>query len=156
METITIPFKQFRFNDFMRRMLEFSKEITDIAYAVPWVMDPGDIPEYDEDNIGRNYLTELKEEKKYLYLAFSSTNIGEPIHCADKKEYEIDDNFNFCLGEADTVGYLLKFENGDLIINSAINAAGACTAPPPSIDIEKKCYIFDNPIQKFISEFIIK
>ena len=156
MEKIIIPFEKFKFKTFIEKMLEFAEEITDIIYAVPWVMESGDMPEYDEDKMERNYLTELRQEKKCLYLAFSNTNTQEPINCADGKEYELEENYNFCLGEADTVGYLLKFENGYLIINSAVNAAGACIAPPPSIDIEQKCYAFDSPLQEFIKEFIIK
>jgi len=91
-----------------------------------------------------------------IYFAFSNTNIGEPINCADGKEYEIDEDSDFWLGEADTVGYLLQYNNGDLIINSAVNAAGACTAPTPSLDIRLNCDVFDKPMEEFIQGFIEK
>jgi hypothetical protein len=154
MNEIRLSFEKFRFNEFVEKMLEFAGEVMDPAYAVPWVHGVGDIPEYDEDKEERDFLTELKEEGKHLYFNFSNSNIGEPINCADGKEYEIDEDSNFCLGEADSVGYLLQYQEGEIIINSALNAAGACVAPPPSIDLEKDCDVFDKPMEKFIKKFI--
>lgn len=136
-------------------MLKFAEEIMDPAYSVAWVRNSGDIPQYDEDKDERDYLAELKEEGKMLYFTFSNTNVGDPINCADGKEYEIDEDSDFCLGEADTVGYLIRYDNGDLIINSAVNASGACVAPPPSIDLEADCDVFDEPMAKFIRKFIV-
>ena len=137
-------------------MEEFAGEIMDVCYAFPWIEKLGDIPEFDEDKEKRYYIFELKEEGKMLYFTFSNTNIGEPINCADGQEYEIDEESDFYIGEGDTVGYLMYYKNGDLIINSAVDAAGACTAPPPSLDIELNCDVFDKPMEKFIQGFIEK
>lgn len=154
MKEIRLSFEKFMFNEFVEKMFEFACEIMESSYAVPWVYKVGDIPEYDEEKDERDYVTELKEEGKQLYFAFSNINIGDPINCADGKEYEIDEESRFCLGDTDTVGYLLKYHDGELIINSAVNAGGACVAPPPSIDLEKDCDVFDKPMEKFIKKFI--
>ncbi|MCB2300258.1 hypothetical protein [Clostridium tagluense] len=51
---------------------------------------------------------------------------------------------------------MIQYNNGDLIINSAVNVAGACTAPPPSIDIELTCDVLNKPMEEFIQGFIEK
>ncbi|MGV8984380.1 hypothetical protein [Clostridium sp.] len=156
MKEIQIPYKKFNITEFMEKMEVFTGEVMNVCYAFPWVEVSGDIPDFDEDKEERDYISELKDEGKLLYFTFSNTNIGEPINCADGEEYEIDEDSNFCLGDADTVGYLLQYKNGDLIINSAVNAAGACTATPPSLDIELNCDVVDKPMEEFIQGFIEK
>jgi hypothetical protein len=154
MKEIIVPFEKFNFNGFVKEMLVFASEIMNPAYSVAWVYESGDFPEYDEDKEDRDYITELKEEGKCLYFTFSNVNIGDPINCADGNEYEIDEDSDFCIGDVDTVGYLLQYKDGDLIINSAINAGGACTAPPPSVDIVLDCDVFNEPMERFIRKFI--
>ena len=156
MKELRVSFEKFDFNGFVNEMYEFACEIMDPSYAVPWVNESGDIPEYDEDKDDRDLLLELKAEGKQLYFTFSNVGIEESINCADGEEYEIDEDSNFGLGEADTVGYLLKLYDGELIINSARNSAGGCMFPPPSIHIEEDCDVFDEPMEKFIKKFIKK
>jgi len=155
MKELRVSFEKFDFNGFVHEMYEFACEIMEPSYAFPWVYKSGDMPEYDEDKDERNLFYELKDEGKQLYFAFSNVGIEESINCADGKEYEIDEDSDFGLGEA-TVGYLLKFKDGELIINSAMDCAGGCMVPPPSINIVEDCDVFDEPMERFINMFINK
>lgn len=173
MKEIKVDFKKFDYGKFEQDMLNFAEEIVDPHYAVAWIEDIGDAANYDsQDESERNYLDELQKDGKLLYFSFSDTNVGEPISCANGERYllnadefdqneEDDDEYksvhisysDFGIGEGDTIGYLLKLNNGILTINSAYNFGGACTAPPPSITIEG-CDIFDKPMEEYIRRYI--
>ena len=156
MKEIIVPIHKFDFKGFAAKSIEFAEQYIDPDYAVAWVDEPGDIPEYVNDYENKDALLELLIEGKVLFIMFSDSNIGDSIACADSNEYVIDEDSDFCLGDTDCVGYLLQSKDSVLTINSAINASGACTAPPPSVDIENDCDVFDKPLEDYIKKYIDK
>jgi hypothetical protein len=152
MKEIKIPFEKFKFDEFMEAMHQFSYE-AEFYYEVPWIYKSGDEPNYDE-KIERDYLHELKEEGKLLYFDFTTSNYDGIVECADGYEYEEgEDNFhNFGIGVEDTVGYLLGYKEGTLVINSAVNCGAAVGAA--SIRISSNCGFFDEPMEEFVRGFI--
>lgn len=154
MKEIIVPIEKFDFQRFEDKSIEFAKQVLDTDYAVAWVEKSGDIPEYEINYLDRSSLLEALNQGKALFFMFTNTNTGDSINCVDGEGYEIDEESDFCLGDADCVGYLLQIKNGVLTINSAVNSGGACTFPPPSLDIEINCDVFDKPMEKFIKRFI--
>jgi len=157
MKEVIINKDKFKFNDFTASILEFLKSWgmeVHPSYAIAMVEEPGDAPEYGPEEGRNNFLDELSAGN-YLFFPFSTSNLDEPISCANGKAYKLDEESDFVIGDIDCVGFLIKLDNGNFIINSAVNAGGACMAPPPSVDITD-CDIFDKPMKNYLNNFMIK
>ena len=153
-----VNLEKFDLQSFTSATLKFlttqvSEEV-DPSFAIVTVTAPGGIPEFGPEKGRSNFLEELKSGL-LLFFPFSSSNVGDPIPCADGNSYEIDSDLDsdFTLGDTDCVGFLLSLKDNTLHINSACHAGGCCVAPPPSVDIES-CDIFDAPMEQFICKFI--
>lgn len=154
MKEIRVEFEKFDFEGFVSETLKGVEEIVDTDYAILKVHEVGKSPIEPELNEKRDYLKELKESN-FLFFTFSDVNIGNIILCADGNEYELDDedDSDLCMGDNDSLGFLIQYKNGQLIINSANHSIGSCTMPP-SIDIIEDCSVFDEGMEKFIKKFI--
>lgn len=156
MRTMEIEKAKLHFDEFTREILAFLKtqvsEEVHPSFAIVKVDEPGHVPQYGPEEGHSNFLEEL-EAGWQVFFPFSSSNVGEPIECADGKARAIDDESDIGLGEVDCVGFLVKIENGSFVINSAIHAGGSCTFPPPSVDISD-CNVFDVPMEAFLGSFI--
>ncbi|HEY8889651.1 MAG TPA: hypothetical protein VIM70_05315 [Clostridium sp.] len=156
MKEISAPFAKFKFEIFVNKMVTFAEKTMDSDYAVAWIDKAGGFPGYDVDKKERDYQMELKEEGKMLYFYFSDVDSGDPINCANGKKYTLDKYSNFSLSVSTTIGYLLKYKDGEIIINSAMNSGEPSLGPLPSIDLYDDCDVFDEPMGKYIKKFIEK
>jgi len=152
-----VAIEKFNMDGFTKAILEFlgeevSPEVHP-SWAIVRVAAPGGIPEYGPEEGRSNFMEEL-EAGHLLFFSFSSSNMGEPIRCADGQYREIDEESDFCIGQTDCVGFLFQLKEGVLYINSAVDAGGACVAPPPSVDIQG-CDVFDAGMEAFIDSFIL-
>lgn len=180
MKGIKIDLEKFDLHGLVKYTLDFLQDYLPPGYAIPWIYNLGDKPVYykneaDPDAIGRDYYNELVNEEKLLYFDFSESNLGMPVICADGYAYLLDDELDeneedklkeynrgggynqekyFSMGDSENLGYLLKYHDGELTIWSARHSGGGCLVPPPSIDVEEYCGIFDEPMYKFINKFI--
>jgi hypothetical protein len=158
MEEKSITIDNFKLPQFIGSILEFLKTQVSKDFHPSWaivsVSGPGEVPEYGPEDGNRDIESELINENKILFFPFSSSNVGEPIPCADRKSYMIDEDSEFSLGYTDCAGYLFKYKGGSLIINSAVHAGGACIAPPPSVDIVEDCDVFELPMIEFLNKYI--
>ena len=162
MEQLNVPLKEFNLTRFINKIIDFNKTVIsnefDASYIIAEVPKVGGVPKYKTGSKDYNFKSKLIEEGKRLFFPFSATNVGEEIPCADGKTYEIDDEgeSDLCFGEADCIGYLVEIKDGKVIINTAVNYGGACVAPPASVEIQKECDIFEEPMRKFLGRFIRK
>ena len=124
------------------------------SYAIVKVDAPGGVPEFGPEEGRSNFMEEF-EARHLLFFPFSSSNVGEPVRCADGQSRELNDDSDFIIGDVDCVGFLFQLKEGVLYIDSAVHAGGACVAPPPSIDIEN-CNVFDAGMEAFIDRFILR
>ncbi|MDD4170060.1 MAG: hypothetical protein PHD36_07390 [Desulfotomaculaceae bacterium] len=165
MRGLKIDLEKFDLQGLVKHTLEFLRDYLPPSYAIPWIYNLGDKPVYyknesDPDAIDRDYYNELVNEGRLLYFDFSESNLGMPIICADGNAYllgeENDQEKYFCMSDSENLGYLLKYHDGKLTIWSARHSGGGCLFPPPSINIEEYCGIFDEPMNKFINKFMKK
>ena len=160
MKQLTVPISEFDLSTFIKDILKFNKTVVskevDPSYAIVVVSEIGGIPNYGPESGGRDIYSELVDEGKRLFLPFSSSNIGEPMPCADGNSYEIDEDSDFCMGDIDCVGYLVEKEGDNLLIQSAINAGGGCPVPPPSVELLEDCDVFEDGMREFLERYINK
>lgn len=100
---ITVNFDDFDIERLIDSTLKFAEKNFPPYFAIPWVEEVGDSPTYsktveEEENIeyknlpvnsDRNYVSELMNEKKMVFFTFSNSNQGDPVGCADGKEYHL-------------------------------------------------------------------
>ena len=124
--------------------------------AIASIEKIGDYPDYCFDNTSRDFQQELKDGL-LVFFPFSGSNFGEPISCVDgiERDYQTmaeEEETDLCLGFSDAVGYVFELKNNKFIIKSATDAG----VMSPSVDLEEDCFIFDEPMKKFIESFIKK
>ncbi|NLL05172.1 MAG: hypothetical protein GX270_05160 [Clostridiaceae bacterium] len=107
------------------------------------------------------FLEESKEN--FVFAAFSTTNIGEPILCVDGNYYgyEADEDYEeeIYIDEGDCYGYLIQVNEDKYTIDSVIYSLGGhcCSGEmlEDSVVIKEDCGIFEQPMQTYIKKFIM-
>lgn len=161
----TISLNNFDFNGFTEAILEFlggqiSEEIHP-SWAIVTVDEPRGTSEYGPEEGRSNFLDELQSGQR-LFFPFSSSNVGEPVPCADGESRQVvydeeDETKNdFIMGDVDCVGFLFKLEDNKLCISLAIHAGGSCPGAGPAVKIEKDCGVFTAGMNSFIDKFVIE
>lgn len=156
MKELVVANDSFQFNSFTDAILKFlprviSHEIHPSS-AITRVESLDDIPEWGPEKGRSNFLNELTEGY-CLFFPFTATNVGEPIACANGKSYDIDEDTECNLSEADCDGFLVKLEKGNFVINSAFQAGGGHSSPYIEIT---DCGVFDRPMKRFVNKFVKK
>ena len=154
MKELRIPMDRFDFDRFLSEFRAHAEQVINPDYALAYIDDSGDVPEY-VGFMDRVEIIELLEDNKLVFIFFSETNLGEPVACIDGMSYEVNEELNFIMGENDCVGFLFQKEGNHLIIHSAMNTGGACVSPPPSVFIEADCSIFDPPMEQYLQRFVL-
>ncbi len=166
MKEIRVGVGNFDLDTFIHETLNFVRTVLsdefDPSYAVAWVEDHE--PDYGPETEARDLSAELLEDRKVLFFPFSGSNVGDPIPCANGEEYVLDDwgdlelygdeEENFDLSDTECAGYLIKVENREFVINSAVHGGsngvlGAYVNPVPD------CGTLDGPMTEFVSHFIV-
>ena len=159
MEQMSVPINDFNLTEFIDEILNFNKTVIsrefDLSYVIAEVPKIGGVPKYITGSKDYNFKSKLTEEGKRLFFPFSATNVGEEIPCADGETYEIDyEESDLCFGEVDCIGYLVEIRHEKIVIGSAISYGGSCIAPPPSVELQKECDVFEEPMRMFLWKFI--
>ena len=120
-------------------------------------------------------------EHQYLYVNFSEPRLDREINCIDGGEYYLIDEDDYeeekeedgylpedvkpvkdmFLNETNSLGYLVKYENGNLIIQSAIyylhgkHFVGPCgMGSTTEIEIKENVEIFEQPMLEYIKQYV--
>jgi hypothetical protein len=169
---MSIPLGKFDFNGLVQKTLDFAEDCLASPYfAIPWTVGQKSEPHYGKDEgdetypddipleADRDYYNEMVCEGKSLFFTFTASNVGEPVECADGKAYgnegEDDGDEELGIGEGDSFGFLLKYQNGLITVSSASSFGGDCMRGP-EIEKTEDCGIFERPMEKFINKFIKK
>lgn len=157
MQEIRIRFADFDFQRFADSILRF-------VHTVQWIVEPLEplkylrdhpVPEYLNDCMNYDVLINALEEGKSLFFAFSTSGIGnhnDIIECVNGEKYLLDDDGYeniLILGETDCVGYLIKKQADELVINAAYFLGDW-----PAIEIAH-CDVFDASMDEYIRGFEI-
>jgi hypothetical protein len=166
MQEIRVKVKDFDLESFIHETFNFLKTVvdgdTDPSYAVAWLREDDGKPDYGLEDQSRDHQEELLEERKILFFPFSTCNTGVPIICADGEEYELvelfeqdpdEDYEEFRLSDQEVLGYLIKVEAGEIVINSAIHGGGDLMLGS-YIRIVYDCDILEEPLREFITHYI--
>ena len=147
-------------------------EGTDPLSGIPIMEEDGTVPGWAEHIPGRDILRELTHEGKTLFFPFSDSYVGEPILCADGKYYKFteadeseeasetstgedmdDDEFEFCMGETDSVGFVLHVdEERKLHIRKGILFGGDCMCSA-MVEMEEFPEMFANGMDAYAQRF---
>ncbi len=92
----------------------------------------------------------LNENKGAVFFPFTYSD-DEFLICADRIEYSLFfsedyDQVEKFIDPTDSVGYLLKVEDGTMLVNSAIRASRR-------IDLCPDCGFLESPLERFILDF---
>ena len=129
-------------------------------------------------------IDKLVNDDKYLYVNFSEPGLNREINCIDggtyylinEEDYEIEMEEedgslpedvapvkNLYISESESIGYLLKYEDYKLTIQSAIyylhgkQFVGPCgMGSTTEIEIEDDVEIFEQPMLEYITQYVIK
>ncbi len=169
MREIRVAIDAYNLDAFIRETLNFLELIfqheVDPSFAVAWVDEHE--PEYGPEDVRRDHVAELEDERKVLFFPFSASNEGGPILCADGEEYvpddwyageygldELDDEAaGFLFGASECLGYLIMVEDGQYVFNSAVHSGGS-QFRGPHVELVPDCGVFDVPMQEFITHFM--
>ncbi len=166
MRELRVPVNRFDLESFIDEIFNFLKTVldedTDPSYAVAWLREDNGEPDYGPENESRDHREELLEDRKILFFPFSTSNVDQLITCADGEEYELvglyeadpDEEYEeFQLGDTDVLGYLIKVENREFVINSAVHGGGD-SRRGPYIRIVQDCDHLDEPLHDFVIHYI--
>ena len=101
-----------------------------------------------------------------LFFPFAISSLDDTINCADGKTYKIPDydddesaesyeEITVLPDEMNILGLTIRFYADCLVFETASHYLGAHVAPPASIDIQEKLGFLQEPIEGYISRFII-
>jgi len=122
-------------------------------------------PKQIEDG-NRDLEKELVQDGLTLFFPFAISSLDDTIRCADSKTYTIpdyddnegmesDEEIAVLPDEMNILGLTIRFYADCLVFETASHYLGAHVAPPPSIDIQDNLGFLQEPIEGYISRFII-
>ncbi|MFC1592841.1 hypothetical protein ACFL4C_02390 [Candidatus Omnitrophota bacterium] len=153
MRKITLSRENFQFENFTNAILDFHGRIAPEGVKPSTYLlkvDSEGYADWGPDEGWDNFLQVLSQGQR-IYFPFSLTNCGESIECANGEDYELGEETEICLGETDTVGFIIGLYKDRFIIQSATCAGGG---PPAGLFVEVgNCDVFDMPMKLFIDKF---
>jgi len=165
---------KFRFDDFVNAVLSFIKlhnsgERPDFlkdlkipeepavhpSYSVVWLEEDDDLANFGPEEGRDGFLDELRDGKK-LFFPFTTGCVDNEVHLADRSGISYDDDSDDddepLLGDIDCAGFLLSLKGDFLTIETAVHCGGYCMHAP-TVELHD-CAEFENPMQKYIEQFI--
>lgn len=115
--------------------------------------EPAEVGKIDRDSVG-----ELLLQGKIIFLPFSDINTGEPIPCADGKQYSIalpndlDEEVAISADPVESVGFLVQVESGEVIICGAVFSGGEYY-PIEGAEMDEDLKEFSQPMTLFGERF---
>ncbi len=172
----TVPINNFFWDEFLSvSMKNLDEIVTEDSLVVKMVNDC--IEYYDEVSWREiDLLQELSDKNTRLFVHFGVDNLDDAIVCADgltrfyvdldRIDPDDEDAYAIALnqamdhtytGDASSIGFVISRHQDQLTFQIGVFFAGACTAPPPGIDIlanheENEFYmdVFERFIERFI------
>ena len=169
MQQLRISQNDFNLKGFVESTYEFlTNSLEDVVpYAcTEKVYEIGGTPTIGDSETGRDVFDDLNEEGTMVFFPFAIPDCDGGAYYASggfisyaKEEGEIEEENvtvipEGLLGETDVLGFLIRKDKDDYIIDSAISCAGACMAPLPSIELVEDAEEFEDEMKKFISLFL--
>lgn len=181
MKTIRINSQRFELNSFLEASLYSDKNIVRFPFGVHW----GNIKKLEAERYVNSLEIENENEKmpetfkvtdtleflkedsnNYVFAVFTSCNIEEPNLCVDGNTYKnetSEDEESKDLeqekdsGDTGSYGYIVMYNNGELIINSAIHdIGGGCfndSIWEYCVSDGDNCGLFDKPMVEYLKRF---
>ena len=171
MKRLVVPLEEFDLQSFVRNIIDFCREDVnpeiDPSSVIVSAKDYSLVPEWEPEDGNRDIEKEIVEEGLLLFFPFNAIDSDEShIKCADGNIYEIpareDEDFDydeflpFIPDYMNMLGYAIRLDGKDLVIESAVHYLGAHVAPPPSIDPIENCGILDKALYEYIKGFVVK
>jgi hypothetical protein len=163
---IQLDLQQFNLKEFLQQSITNGKEIMNpnvFSMKSPKGYEEKDWDTQDVDSI----YSDLIEEGKYVYVNFSSSALDEELTCIDGEKYlyikedEVEEYFededtpegfqpavNLELYEDSSVGYLLKYENDQLRIQTAV-----IQVSDSSIQAQDDVEMLNEPMKQYLDRF---
>jgi len=116
------------------------------------------------DDGNRDLVKELVQDRLTLFFPFAISSLEDTIRCADGKTYampddestESDEEITVLPDEMNILELTVRFYAGCLVFETASHYLGSHVAPPPSIDIQENLGFLQEPIEGYISRFVIR
>lgn len=165
MDEVKMPLNTFDLTGFIGRTVNFVRELgagnPAPITAIPVVEKNGLTPDLYESATDRTLHDELVKENKAIYFPFSSSNTGEPVLCANGKEYSVPkpegkhkyESTEHTLDSTETVGFIFKVSGDQLSIQFAKHFIGNADGPA-SVEILEHVGEFEAPMMAFLETFI--
>lgn len=161
MKEIRMPVEWFNLQGLLEQTVQFLKEQVspgvDPTFGIVWVQNPGEVPIFGPEE-GWDVLAAI-QEGKHVFFPFAHYYDDGILTCADGENYDLEidkesDEHQFYIGMEDAAGYIIRVQDGYVTVNPAIDAGGACTAPPPSVELCDDLGPLEVPMTKYIAQFI--
>ena len=162
MKEMRIPLERIDIDALFNKTIDFSREQVssrvDPTYVMVWIESPGDVPVFGPESAW-DALSGLKKEGKTVFFPFAYADKNGTLTSANENSYEPtsddeDSEWGMLIGMDNRVGFLVQVKDGEVIINSAIHASGACPSPAPRVDLYPDCGVLEEPMEKFVRGFI--
>lgn len=154
MKTLKTTVQQFDLKQYLDDAKEFTTWHLDPDYKITWVEELGGTPESGPIEVALEKL----EEGKFVFVPFSSNNVGKGIKLADggflKPSKNEKEDWGFYVSDVDSIGYVIQLAGDDLIIQTALNAGSTNSAPPPSIRAMEEVGVLDRQMENYIRKYL--
>jgi len=164
------PIDKFDLKGFIQSTLEYCKQNVSegIEPSSAIVIFKGySKPPKQIDDGNRDLEKEIIQDGLTLFFPFAISSLDDTISCADGKTYKIPDydddesaesyeEITVLPDEMNILGLTTRFYADCLVFETASYYLGAHVAPPPSIDIQEKLGFLQEPIEGYISRFVLR
>ena len=154
---IKVPSNKYNLMGFIGEVFNFMHQ-NDISFStIAYFSEEGAAARL-EGEITRDSVRELLLQDRILFLPFSDINIGEPIPCADGKQYslsepsDLDEEVAISAELVETVGFLIRVERGEVIICGAVLSGGEYY-PVEGAERDEELKEFSQPMALFVERF---
>lgn len=173
----TVPINDFAWHEFLTEsQRNLDEVVSDDDLVVKLI---GDDPDYFTETSWRDVdlLQELVDDNTRLFVHFGVDNLDDGIVCADgvtrfyvdpdSIDPEDEDAYALALceamdhtytGDASAIGYVVSRHRDHLTFQVGAFFAGACTAPPPGVEIlegGEECIFYKDVLERFFDRFIL-
>ncbi len=157
MEEFKNPLKHYDLLRFIGELFELrSNDIS--ASIIVCFSEEGALDELGVEEINLDLVKNLLLQGRILFLPFSDINVGEPIPCADGKRYslsapdDLDDEVAISAELVESVGFLVRVEEGEVIICGAVFSGGDYY-PIEVGEMDGDVQEFCEPMGQFVERF---
>lgn len=160
MREFKIELKRFDLSRFIGEIFDFMRRNDILPTVVVCFSEDGDLTELEVDEINQESIRELLFQGKILFLPFSDINVGDPVPCADGKQYylsdpgDLDQEVAVSIDVVESVGFLVQIEQEKAVICPAVFQGGEYFGMEPT-EMEEELKEFSEPMDRFVQQFVL-